>query len=280
MDFNFRVASVLLVLLLGSGSAVAENTAVDDGQTERRWSQMGENLPENAWDAHVGWVTLPVHLAGIAMTPLWMESGLDRQIQNGASHHDETLSIAWSVPGLLLGFLTPIALPAGMMGWADDPVHIRGGAAAAQSGLVAFTSNLILKSITNRKSPENGVAATESDVHGFRFGWWRQVPFDGWPSGHVMTNSAMASALAVYYQDPWVTTAAIGWTSYMMAVVSIGGSGGVHWTSDAVTGLVMGTTIGTSIGLRFRGDPDHETRVQFLPFQAPGGGGLTVYGGW
>ena len=251
-------------------------------QPERRsgWTQAMENLPKNAWDAHIGWTTSTAHLIGIGMTPLFMESGADHWIQNQAAQHGKWASMSWSGPAMLMGFAAPIAVPATIFWLSDDPVHIRAGAAAAQSALVAFTSNLILKSITNRTAPESRVRSEADAVHGFRFGWWRQVPFDGWPSGHVMTNTALVSALATYYRTPWVTAGAVAWSSYMIAAVSIGISGGVHWTSDAATGLIMGATIGATIGSRFRLDEPEPSRVQLLPFQMGDATGLSVSGRW
>lgn len=126
------------------------------------------------------------------MTPLFMESGADLWIQNQAAQHGKWASMSWSGPGMLMGYAAPVAVPASL--WlSDDPVHVRGGAAAAQSALVAFTSNLTLKSITNRRPPKSGVQSEADDVHGFQYGWWRQVPFHGWPSAHVMTNTAMVA---------------------------------------------------------------------------------------
>ena len=248
---------------------------------ERRsgWSQTFENMPKNAWDAHIGWTTSSAHLIGIGMTPLFMESGTDLWIQNQAAQHGKWASMSWSGPGMLMGYAAPIAVPATL--WlSDDPVHVRGGAAAAQSSLVAFTSNLIIKSITNRTPPKSRVRSDADDVHGFQFGLWRQAPFHGWPSAHVMTNTAMVTALATYYRTPWAVAGAVAWSSYMVASVSIGLSGGVHWASDAATGLIMGATIGATIGSRFRLDKPKPSQIQLFPFQVGDATGLGVGGRW
>ena len=180
---------------------------------------------------------------------------------------------------MLMGYAAPVAVPASL--WlSDDPVHVRGGAAAAQSALVAFTSNLTLKSITNRRPPKSGVQSEADDVHGFQYGWWRQVPFHGWPSAHVMTNTAMVAALAAYYRTPWMVAGAVAWSSYMVATVSIGLSGGVHWASYAATGLIIGTTIGAIIGSRFRLDKPKPSQIQLVPFQMGDAIGLSVGGRW
>ena len=90
----------------------------------------------------------------------------------------------------------PLAVPLWMM--RSDATRTRdGGMAAAQAVLVSFAATNLLKAVTGRLPPD---AETPHDVdrrsRRFRFGF---LPgggvFHGWPSGHAMTNMALAASL-------------------------------------------------------------------------------------
>ena len=128
-----------------------------------------------------------------------------------------------------------------------------GGLAAAQAVLVSFAATNLLKAVTGRLPPD---AETPRDIERrsrrFRFGFLRGGVFHGWPSGHTMTNMALAASLSSYYGDSrLVTYYGYGWAAYVMAAATIGGQGGVHWLSDVVAGGLMGWAIGKVIGEGF-----------------------------
>ena len=109
-----------------------------------------------------------------------------------------------------------------------------------------------LKALANRPGPEDGVAATNADARGFRWGFLRQGIVEGWPSGHAATNTAMSAALAAYYRDdPGIRAAAYGWAAYVSASAALGDQGGTHWMSDVVAGTLIGWAIGDTIGRKF-----------------------------
>ena len=95
-----------------------------------------------------------------------------------------------------------------------------------------------------------------------------------------MTNTAMVTALATYYRTPWAVAGAVAWSSFMVATVSIGLSGGVHYASESVEGLIMGATIGSIIGSRFHLDKPRPSQIQFSPFQMGDATDLSVGNRW
>ncbi len=134
----------------------------------------------------------------------------------------------------------------------DNERIVNGGAAALQSVVIAFTYSNLWKAVTNRQHPTEGVAASNEDSKNFRFGFLKQGTFNGWPSGHMMTNTALSTTLITYFHDQaWVKLAAYSWMTYIMASVVLGNSGGVHWASDAVAGGFMGFTVGYTVGKSF-----------------------------
>jgi membrane-associated phospholipid phosphatase len=134
----------------------------------------------------------------------------------------------------------------------DDDERIDAGAMALQAVTIAFGSNIFLKGITNREPPESGDAADPEDPRQFNYGFFKRFPFDGWPSGHMMTNMAMSTALSTYYSDkPWVPVVAYSWCTYVAASTALGIQGGVHWASDVLAGGLIGWAIGYTVGKEF-----------------------------
>ena len=255
------VALALIIFLAAGMVAVAraEESAADLAASSS-WSSSLERAKRtrpfdgvvgNFWDAHFDRRAVPFHLAAGAAAYLLVQSGADAKIQRWAAGHDRDLSLAWSAPGLAGGFVAPALVPGGML-LSDDPQTQEAGAAAMQAAAVALASSSLLKAITNRKGPEDGKAATDAEARNFRWGFWRQGVSEGFPSGHAATNTAMCAALAAYYPGrPDIRAAACGWAAYVALSAALGDRGGFHWTSDVVTGALMGWAIGDSIGRKF-----------------------------
>lgn len=243
------------VCLLPAWSAGQESGGGPAGpSTERksRWLRPFWQIGSNALSGHVGFVTTPLHLAAVGSTVLLVQTDVDTEVQGWAAGHDETVSIAWSAPGLAGGTVVPLLLPAGLLFFSDDEEIADAGAAALQAAALGFGFSTLWKGITNREPPEEGVAAEPEKSRRFDFGFFRQFPFDGWPSSHTMTNMAMGAALAAYYHDtPWAVAAAYGWPVFVAASAMLGMQGRVHWASDVVAGGLMGWAIGHTVGKKF-----------------------------
>ena len=208
--------------------------------------------------------------AAVWTTWMLIESRVDADVQAWAAGHSETFSIAASAPALIGGFVVPVAVPLYMMR-SDAALTREGGMAAAQAVLASFAATNLLKAVTGRPPPD---AETPPGVdrrsRRFRFGFMRGGVFHGWPSGHTMTNMALAASLSSYYSDSRrVRYLGYGWAAYVMAAATIGVQGGVHWLSDVVAGGLMGWTIGKVVGEGFAGG-----RLQ--PVAAPGRVGLNL----
>ena len=225
------------------------------------------HLADHVRESYSGWNSL-AHIGSVGATYLLIESGVDADVHAWSARRNETLSIATSVPALIGGFFVPIAVPLYMM--RSDATR-NGGMAAQQAVFVSFTVTTLLKALTGRSAPD---AETPRDVdersRHFRYGFLRGGIIHGWPSGHTMTNMALAASLSSYFNDSKrVKYYAYGWATYVMASATFGAQGGVHWLSDVVAGGLMGWTIGTTIGKGF-------ARGYLQPLAAPGHWGLQL----
>jgi len=210
------------------------------------------------------------HIAAAGTTWMLIESGVDADVQAWAAGHGETFSIVASAPALIGGFVVPVAVPLWMM--RSDAASTRdGGLAAAQAVLVSFAATNLLKAVTGRLPPDAGTPlGVDRRSRRFRFGFMRGGVFHGWPSGHTMTNMALAASLSSYYSDSGlVRYCGYGWAAYVMGAATIGDQGGVHWLSDVVAGGLMGWAIGKVVGEGF-------ARGRLKAVAAPGRWGLQL----
>jgi membrane-associated phospholipid phosphatase len=76
--------------------------------------------------------------------------------------------------------------------------------------------------------------------------------FWGWPSSHTTIAFATACALAgLFPKQRWLGFAAIVYAIY----IGLGISMTIHWFSDFVAGVIIGTLIGMVVGKSFRPSP-------------------------
>jgi membrane-associated phospholipid phosphatase len=221
-----------------------------------------------------------LHLAAVGVTWLMVETDVDARAQRWADGLDGTASRVARIPGLAGGMLVPTVLPIWLYVSAnrrDDGYVAAGAAAAGQAVVLAFVANNALKALTGRRPPDSGKHLDDSErSRGFRFGFLRGGVFNGWPSGHVMVNTALAASLATYFDEiDWMPVAAYGWAAYVAASVTVGGH--VHWLSDTLAGGMMGWAIGRTVGRGFAaGREGPISGVQVEPALVPGGGGVAI----
>lgn len=73
--------------------------------------------------------------------------------------------------------------------------------------------------------------------------------FYGWPSGHTMVNTALATSLYATNRDKaWALPAAVAYSAWIGTSMVFGGRGNIHWGSEAVAGWLMGVGIGWVVG--------------------------------
>jgi len=207
-----------------------------------------------------------VHIGAIGVTWFLIESSVDAEVEQWAERQSETGTIITSVPGLLGGMIAPAVVPLSMIFFTEDKKIQNAGAAVGQAVLIAWSANTLLKAITGRIPPdENPPEDFKKRSEKFKFGFLRNGVFNGWPSGHAMTNMAMATALATYFHDSsTIQYLAYGWASYVMISVTVGVQGGVHWISDTLAGGLMGWIIGKTVAEGFLKHTDHSNKSRFL----------------
>jgi len=130
--------------------------------------------------------------------------------------------------------------------------------------LLAQVAVLPVKALAGRARPLDGKGTSHF------------APFssgDSFPSGHTAQAFAMASALSLRCDAPWV-----GWCAYGAAgLVGLARlETGDHFASDVLAGALVGTFMGRSvvrINERIRGG---SVRITFTPALGPGYQGLAV----
>ena len=120
------------------------------------------------------------------------------------------------------------------------------GWAVAQAELIVSLISSSYKAVTGRLHHPFNPGPDVS--HDFRFGFLRGGVFWGWPSSH--TTIAFAMAVTVFILLPkhrWLGLGAIIYAFY----IGIGVSMNIHWFSDFVAVLIIGTVIGVVVGGNF-----------------------------
>lgn len=238
--------SVLLFSLLLPLASLADTAASPPKPSP--FHRLGPHMLESL----VGW---PLVAHGLAAASTWglLESGADAAVYRSARDMDPVLNGALFYPPLLAGSFAPLLLPAGLFWLPDDPGLVGAGAAGMQAVGIAFLYNNILKAVTGRLPPETDHPDPAGQARSFKFGFLRGGLFNGWPSGHMMTNSTLAASLAAYRPDlAWLRWSALAYAAAVGAAVTWGARGDIHWISDTVAGGLMGGAIGWTVGAGFR----------------------------
>ena len=144
--------------------------------------------------------------------------------------------------------------------------------AVAQDGLSAIliASGIItpaMKYVTGRSRPRDneGIA----NFHWFSKG--HPSSNSSFPSGHATRAFALAATLSNHYEEEW-----IAWASYTTAsLVGVARSyHGAHFTSDILTGALIGTLVGKSVVAHNK--PMRSGQALLLPEIAPGLVGVRI----
>lgn len=210
------------------------------------FDHLGHNMLLSAF----GW-PLAFHMMGSSATYILSTNDVDLQVARFAARQNEVAYGIAFTPGMMMGTFFPILVPGYMLFISDNPALNNTGAVAAQATAVAFLYDNILKAISGRAHPEAGKNTGELS-RDFDWGFFKRGVFYGWPSGHSMTNAALAMSIASYNRDnPWVVTGCSLYAGYIATSMVLGAKGEAHWFSDAVAGVLMGASIGWYIGNTF-----------------------------
>ena len=226
-------------------SSVATSTDV----TELKLSPLN-HLGHNMLLSAFGW-PLGFHMLGGALTYKFSMENNDLMVARFAARQDQLVYGIAFTPGMMMGTFFPILVPGYMYFFSDNRALNNTGAVAVQATAVAFLYNNILKAISAREHPDAELNSGERS-RDFKWGFFRRGVFYGWPSGHSMTNAAMAMSIASYNRDkPLVVAGCALYAGYIATSMVLGAKGEAHWFSDAVAGTLMGASIGWYIGSVF-----------------------------
>jgi hypothetical protein len=127
------------------------------------------------------------------------------------------------------------------------------GSAVLQSSLFALCYTDSLKALTGRVPPEPVLYDDNAASKRFRFGFLRGGVFWGWPSGHMMVNTAAVTSLLYFYKDKTLLNiAGCAYLGYLFLSVAAHHQNSMHWFSEEVAGVMMGVAIGSTVGKNFR----------------------------
>ncbi|WP_157739032.1 phosphatase PAP2 family protein [Labrenzia sp. VG12] len=215
--------------------------------------------PPTLWQlVRAGLLSFPVLLAiasGALITLALSRAGWDATANEVARLQDPTFSLFWSAPAMLAGLAVPFLVPAACA--VSTEMRL------AKATLAAFLASLIavslLKGFTSRLHPEalipHSVLARSLQ---FEFGFLRNGVLsliEGWPSGHMATNTAVAIVLAKLTPNIWIARLCWVWIGWIALATVFGISGDVHWLSDMLAGALLGSAIAFQVLRGFRSLP-------------------------
>jgi len=210
-------------------------------------------LGKNFIASYTGWNSF-YHAAAIGVTIVAVNTGFDAAVLETTAEIDPNLASSIGHTGIFLGYIAPLAVPATMylISGQHNPDLRRASYAVMQAVGMAFIAGTMLKAITGRSGPDPDAADKSALSKEFKFGFMRGGFHYGWPSGHLMVNTAMAATIAAYYREKtWVQVVSYGYISFLAVSVLIHDRGSAHWFSDIVAGTLMGFAFGTTVGKYF-----------------------------
>ena len=152
-------------------------------------------------------------------------------------------------PAVILGFVVPILGALGILIYGSikkDKKILNTGYAVTQAGLLGVSISSFYKIFTGRMAPPHSLSMDTSHI--FKFGLFRNGVFQGWPSSHTAVAFSMSVALAtLYWENRYIRYGAIIYALY----IGIGVSTNIHWFSDFIAGMILGTIIGIAVGKSF-----------------------------
>ncbi len=280
---RFRIAVMMSVVLGGLTSPARGDEPNPEGVSLAR-ANPTTGIVQNTLNAFAGF-NLALHATGIAATPVLVFSGADTKAHNAFARR-ATLE-PYSVVGVYLGYGLPLLVGGGLatVGFASDSQReIVAASAAIQATALALGYQSVLKAFTGRPAPPSGVQSSNAASEEFRFGFLRGGIHYGWPSGHMMTTTAIFASLVEVYPDSLALQLGGGTVlAGMFGSVAIHEGSSMHWLSDMVAGTLMGYAIGRGVGAGFAGlspkAADGLGQLSIGPLcDAPGARGINVRG--
>jgi membrane-associated phospholipid phosphatase len=186
---------------------------------------------------------------------------------------------------------TPFVLPAVLLGAngvaavTEQCSVVRPTSAMLQAMGITLIIATSLKFVAGRTWP---AAGRDPNAPGYldhpesarQFNWFSWHHGYAWPSGHTAIMFSAATALfTVEYRRSW-----LGYVAYSAAAAVAAGMwlGDHHWMSDIVSGALIGSALGRSVGIAFRheGPPRSEPRLTIVPYTGHNAYGLQAHVNW
>ncbi len=256
---------------LAAGLAVLAAGAVRAGPGDDAARLLRTDLPAYAtapagWDAR-GWAGAAA--AGIAVAGAYLldDAARDRAAGRRGAGADRLASAAETL-GDPLGLGGAAVAATYLAGWLGGRDRLREtGFRMAEAGLLTAAVSAAAKGVFGRARPDVGEGHAS-----FRwFGGSLTGDRGSLPSQHTGFAFSVAAVLAVRVPGS-------GWAGFPLAT-AVGWSrlhDDEHWLSDVVAGALLGTATGLWVGRR--PGPGERSAVTWLPWVAPGGGGVAVRG--
>jgi membrane-associated phospholipid phosphatase len=243
-------------------------------------------------DAATPFDRLGAHVLEVASDPWVLEAlatgaAATAALSGSRADHDLRLTFGRdaAAPGfgdamVVLGWTAPAVVPGVVwaIGWSQDRAPLaRAGAAALQAAAITITLTLVLKVTTGRPYPlHGGDPADPARFEHPRFASeWRpfQNGIGAWPSGHASGMFSAAAALTFASGSPWVGLVSFPTAGAVACGMLVGDH---HWTSDVISGALLGVAIGRNVGLAFA--REERTDIAWGPMPMQGGAGLGAWG--
>lgn len=197
------------------------------------------------------------HALAIVLTIVIVRSGFDWSYY--LSTRGDVFRL-FARPAIMLGTLMPILLTliiliVGEVG--KNRRIITTAWALGQAALLGYFISCCYKAFTGRIPPpfrgfrmsaaNNGSLIDSS--HGFQFGFLKGGVFWGWPSSHTTVTFAMTICLITLYPKNKVF---VFFALLYAFYIGLGVSVTIHWFSEFVAGVVIGSVIGMVVGRSFK----------------------------
>ncbi len=189
---------------------------------------------------------LPYHVLAIVLTATIVYTGLD-----WAYFVDTKELYPYFFGAVVIGGLVPLLVPLVLIvfGHLQKKIAlIHTGWVLWQAALVGWLVSSTYKAFTGRIQPNLGDYVSDIS-NGFQFGFFRHGIFWGWPSSHTSVAFAMSIAFVTLYPKKRVLCVLAILYAFF---VGLGVSMSIHWLSDAVAGVLIGSVCGLAVGKGYK----------------------------
>ena len=258
MNSKTKIIFIFLIIALFNKNAFCQETISPVKEVKPYSVNPFTNLGQNFIDCFTG-NNLWYHLGGIAATPAIIYSGIDYKVHNYFADADEFRPVSAAI--VAVGTVMPIVLSGGLLvsGLSkNSPKEKAAASAAIQASLISLVYASTLKFFTGRPNPKYTQQKDNSLSKTFRFGFNRGGVYFGWPSSHMMINTAVTTSIMYFYKDnKALNTVGNIYLGCLFLCVLSHNKSTMHWASDTVAGTLMGFAIGSTIGKNFRNHYDN-----------------------